>query len=127
MNLFGIISRSPNLKLIDCIESSDCLPDLVSFDYGKIYQKYDNISFPEWAKEKKVVQSFYDIIMQPALSITLNEREVFSAAEMLSFMQIYFLTDSRSDTREVPIVNFYQALLKPWIDHLEKNNAKYDL
>ena len=67
---------------------------------------------------------FYDIIMQPSLSVTLNERTNFSAAEMLSFMQIYFLSTSSSDHREVANVNYHQAVLLPWVEHLESLNVK---
>ena len=119
LNLIGIIERSPNLKLSDAILSSLSLPDMIYFNYNTVYDKYDNISFHQWAVEKKVAQDFYDIIMQPSLSVTLNERTNFSAAEMLSFMQIYFLSTSSSDHREVANVNYHQAVLKPWTDHLE--------
>jgi isorenieratene synthase len=124
LNLLGIIERSPNLKLTDALLSTLSLPDLIFFDYDHMFEKYDNITFHQWAQEKKVSKPFYDIIMQPALSVTLNERDIFSAAEMLTFMQIYFLTNSESDNREVPTVNYYQAVLKPWTDYLEKHNVK---
>ncbi|CAF0759935.1 unnamed protein product [Brachionus calyciflorus] len=124
LNLLGIISRSPNLKLTDAIKSVLSLPDLIFYDFDSINEKYDNLTFHEWAIQKKVVQDFYDIIMKPALSVTLNEQEIFSAAEMLSFVQIYFLTNSKADTREVTNVNYYQAILKPWTDYLLKLNVK---
>ena len=120
----GIISRSPNLKLTDTILSSLSLPDMIFYDFDKINEKYDNITFTEWAKHKKVAQDFYDIILKPALSVTLNEPETFSAAEMLAFIQIYFLTNSKADTREVTNVNYYQAILGPWTDYLKKLNVK---
>ncbi len=89
------------------------------YDFDKVYDKYDNISFKQWAIDKKVQQDFYDIIMQPALSVTLNERDIFSAAEMLTFMQIYFLSNSESDNREVTTINYDEAILKPWRSYLE--------
>ena len=94
------------------------------FNYDTVYQTYDNITFDQWALDKNVDEKFYKIMLKPTLSITLNEREVFSAAEMLSYMQIYFLTDPRSDFREITKINYYEAILKPWVDHLQKNNAK---
>lgn len=100
------------------------LPDMIFYDFNTVYNKYDNMSFRHWATEKHVAQDFYDIIMQPALSVTLNEKEIFSAAEMLTFMQIYFLSTSDSDNREITTVNYYQAILKPWIDYLTKLNVK---
>jgi hypothetical protein len=115
----GIIRRSPNLKLTDALLSTLSLPDMIFYDFNKVYEKYDNISFRQWATEKKVQQDFYDIIMQPSLSVTLNEREIFSAAEMLTFMQIYFLTSSDADNREVTTINYNDAILKPWRNYLE--------
>lgn len=124
LNLFGIIMRSPNLKWSDMFSSSLCLPDLLYFDYDKVFEKYDNLTFAEWAKEKKVAESFYKIIMQPSLSVTLNEQEIFSAAEMLSFMQIYFLTNAKADGREVLTTNFHDGIIQPWLDHLSARNVQ---
>ena len=123
LNLIGIWQRSPNLKLPDMLRSVQGLLDLIFYDFNTAYEQYDNITFAQWVKEKKVAQTLYDIIMQPALSVTLNEQESFSAAEMLTFMQIYFLSDSESDEREVTNVNFYDAVLKPWITHLINKNV----
>jgi isorenieratene synthase len=124
LNLLGIINRSPNLKYSDIFKSFESLHDLMYFDFDKVFEKYDNISFAQWAQEKKVTKSFYDIIMQPALSVTLNEQGIFSAAEMLTFMQIYFLSNAQSDQREVTTKNFFDAILNPWEFYLLKNNAR---
>lgn len=116
--------RSPNIKLTDAVASTLALPDMMFYDFDHIWEKYDNITFHEWAIEKHVAKDFYDIIMAPALSITLNDRETFSAAEMLTLMQIYFLTNSKADYREVVSSNFYDGILKPWVNHLLKSNVK---
>lgn len=125
LNLIGIIMRSPNLHITDTVKSVLMMPDLIFYDFNRINNEYDNITFHEWAIEKKIAQDFYDIIMQPALSVTLNEREVFSAAEMLAFLQIYFLSQSDSDEREVAKFNYYQSILQPWQERLEKNGATF--
>jgi hypothetical protein len=91
---------------------------MIFFDYNTIYERLDNITFHEWAVEKKVAQDFYDIILDPALSVTLNDRDTFSAAEMLTFVQMYFLSSSDSDHRETCTTNFYDAVIKPWTDRL---------
>ena len=119
----GVIARSPNLKFRDVINFAS-LEDMMFYDFNTVYEKYDNITFGEWAKEKKLSQAFYDIFLQPALSVTLNERDIFSAAEMLTFMQIYFLTDSEADHREVAKINYYEAVLKPWVNRLRLFNTK---
>ena len=124
LNLMGIIERSPNLKFTDAIKSFLALPELVFFDYNTIYERLDNITFQDWAHEKKVPQDFYDIIMDPALSVTLNNRDTFSAAEMLVFIHMYFLSSSDSDNRETCVNNFFDSILKPWIDYLTNLKVK---
>ncbi len=124
LNLLGIVMRSPNLSLGSMIESTLSLPDLMFYNFDTVYDQYDNITFAEWAHAKHVTKAFYDIIMQPALSVTLNEQGIFSAAEMLTFMQIYFLTNSESDNREVATTNYYDAIFHPWAQHLQKNGVK---
>lgn len=124
LNLLGVVERSPNLSFMDAISSSLSLQDLLFFDFDTVNAKYDNISFKEWGQLKHVAAPFYDIVLQPALSVTLNERDIFSAAEMLSFQQIYFLTNSDADHRQVAKKNYYHAVLKPWIDYLESKNVK---
>lgn len=124
LNLIGIIERSPNLHLTDAILSTLSLPDMIFYDYDKIFDKYDNITFQQWAHQTKVAKDFYDIIMAPALSITLNDRDIYSAAEMLTLMQIYFLTNAQADEREVVTGNFYQSVVKPWTDYLSKFDVR---
>lgn len=124
-NLIGLIERSPNLKLTDAILYSLDLPDLMFYEFDKIFEKYDNITFAEWAEEKKVAQDILDIIMKPGLAVTLNDRDIFSAAEMLMFMQLYFLSNSESDHREMAITDHYNAVLKPWSEYLQKKGVKY--
>ncbi len=108
-NLFGIVLRSPNLNLIDALLCSLSMKDLFFYDFDEIYEKYDNYTFDEWAKMKYVNEKFYKIVLQPALSITLNERESFSAAEMLMMNQVYFLSNADSDKRIVTNKNYYHG------------------
>lgn len=124
-NLLGVVFRSPNLNLLDSMLCSLSMPDLFFYDFDTVYEKYDNITFDEWAKLKYVNKKFYEIVLQPALSITLNEREQFSAAEMLMMQQVYFLSTPESDKREVTTINYYDAVLKPWSDYLKSKGAKY--
>ena len=122
--MIGLFERSPNLKLIDALKSIEGLKDLVYYDYDEMFAKYDNLSFQAWAKEKGVAQEIYDIIMQPPLSVTLNERDIFSAGEMLMYQQVYFLSNSESDHREVTLIDHYNAILKPWVAYLENKGVR---
>ena len=122
--MIEIISRSPNIKWDDVIESALCLKDMMFYDFNEVNKKYDNITFEDWAKEMRVKQNVYDILFYPPLSVTLNERKVFSAAEMLAYVQIFFLTTATSDNKDVATLNYYDAVLKPWKDYLEKRNVR---
>ena len=59
----------------------------------------------EWASLRRIPKDFYDIIIAPAASVTLNDRKVISAAEMLMFMQLYFLSDAKVRPQNVFIVS----------------------
>ena len=100
------------------------MPDLFFYDFETAYEKYDNLTFDEWAEMKYVNKKFYEIVLQPALSITLNEREIFSAAEMLMMQQVYFLASAEADKREVTKTNYYDAVLRPWQEYLTNKGAK---
>ena len=54
--------------------------DLMFYDYDKTFAKYDNLTFQEWADSKYVNKKFYEIMLKPALSVSLNEGEVFRHA-----------------------------------------------
>lgn len=47
------------------------------YDYEHFFAKYDNITFQEWADQKYVNKKFYDVMLKPTLSVTLNEGEIF--------------------------------------------------
>ena len=145
-NLIGVVLRSNNLNMLDAIKSSignlyffmlkiqmqtklkilfkKGSFDLMFYEYDTAFAKYDNISFNEWARIKNIDKKFYEIMLKPALSVTVNEGETFSAAEMLMIQQIYFLSSAESDQREVTNINYYHGILKPWVDYLERKEVK---
>ena len=49
----------------------------------------------EWAKLTNLDTTFYNVMLRPALSVTLNEENTLSAAEMLMYSHYYFLSDSQ--------------------------------
>lgn len=120
LNLLGVVMRSPNVEFLDVIKSTKTIKDLLYYDFDLINEKYDNMTFREWATEMGCTDSFYETILLPSF----NERTDFSAAEMLALQQIYFLTNAEADKREVCNVNHFEAFLKPWVDYLESKNTK---
>ncbi|KAM3570082.1 hypothetical protein VYU27_007844 [Nannochloropsis oceanica] len=113
-NLVSIVLRSPNLRMIDAILSTRHVFDLLWFDHTSVWAKYDEESFPEWAAAKGVAKVFYDVLYAPSLSVTVNERQNISAAEMLTMNHIYFLSHPKADHREVTNEDYETAVLGPW-------------
>ena len=56
--------------------------------------------------------------------VTVNDPQVISAATMLTFMHLYFLSDARADKREIVTAPFNLAIINPWIEHLQSHGAK---
>jgi hypothetical protein len=108
-NLMRIVLKSENLRLLDAMTSSLALPDMLWYDHARVWSLHDENAFRDWATEKvcrhhnaafsarrkcltgspwvgvvqHIADRFYDIILAPSLSVTLNERGNISAAEML--------------------------------------------
>ena len=123
-NLLGIIERSSNLKITDTFKVTKSLFEMVFFDYDKVYDRFDNMTFYEWSKKFNIHQKFFDVMYKPALSVVFNEPEKISAAEVLVFIHMYFLSDAKADNRMITKINSYDAVLKPWVEYLEKLNVK---
>jgi uncharacterized protein with NAD-binding domain and iron-sulfur cluster len=124
LNLLGIIQRSKNLKFSDAFSSTPSFLEMIFFDFDKVYDRFDNMTFTEWSDEYQVNKKLFDLMYMPALSVTLNEPEKISAAEVLIFIHMYFLSDAQADNRIMTKLNSYDAVLKPWVEYLEKRNTK---
>ncbi|KAL0491180.1 carotenoid phi-ring synthase [Acrasis kona] len=124
LNLLGIIWRSKNIKWSDAFSVRNCRDDMQYFNYTNIYDRYDHMTFDEWIEFRKVSVAFADIILKPSVSVTLNERKVFSAAEMLLYVYYYFLESEKADKREILTTSFKNAIISPWEQKLKKSNVK---
>lgn len=125
-NLISIVLRSPNLRFIDAILSTRHVVDLLWFDHKTVWGKYDEQSFSEWARAMGIARVFYDVLYAPTLSVTVNERQNISAAEMLSMNHIYFLSHPRADRREVTRVDYETAIIQPWEMRLQALGVKIE-
>ncbi len=127
LNLLRIVLRSPNLRLIDAILSLLHVPDLMWFNHADVYKLYDDVSFSEYALAKYIAPRFYDILYAPSLSVTVNERQNLSAAEMLTYNHLYFLSHPGADRREVTMTDHHTAVIGPWQQRLEELGAVVEL
>lgn len=127
LNLLNIIKNSPNMNLLDAAGTLNTIRDVLFFNYKKNYQRLDNVTFKDFAKSRGVNKKFYDIVMEPAASVTLNDPNTVSAAEMALYMHLYFLSQPKAFNREVTTQDHYNALLKPWADRLKQLGARIHL
>ncbi len=58
------------------------------------------------------------------MSVTLNEPKVISAATMLTFMHLYFLSDPDADKREIVTSPFNVAIIEPWADYITSKGGQ---
>jgi len=119
-NLLGIVLGSQNLNILSAAGSALALPDLIGYDHSTVNEKYDNITFADYARKKLVNKDFYNIILEPAASVTLNDPNKVSAAEMLTFTNIFFLGHPKAFWRRIPNTDHGTAVIDPMAAHIEK-------
>lgn len=119
LNMLGIVARSPNLDLMDAFKALPGLLPAFFYDHEANYEKYDGISFLDWAEEKKIPKPFLDVFLEPALGVTLNRPEEISAAQAFELMWNYFMHRPDANAREVTKQDHYTSFLEPWQRYLE--------
>ncbi len=119
LNMVALLQRSPNLAIFDALEQFRGLLEVMNYDHEKMQKKYDGVTFADWAKSKGISKKFYELILEPAASVTLNDPDKISAAEMLQMMHTYFISHPRAMNREVTTTDHATAVLDPWRQRLE--------
>ncbi|MEE2756157.1 MAG: FAD-dependent oxidoreductase [Myxococcota bacterium] len=125
LNLIQLLRRSPNLSLFSAFRQLGMLKDVVGYNHDDIFERLDGETFESWAKTR-VSKAFYELIMEPAASVTLNKPELVSAAEMLQMMHLYFMSDPRAMNREVTTVDHGTAVIDPWVRYLREMGASIE-
>lgn len=128
INLLAIVLRSPNLrtKIFSLLKDTPAFLDIMFFDTEKARKKWDSKTFRQWADERHVSKEFWDVIMEPAASVTLNDVEKISAAQMLELMHLYFISQPQAMNRMVATSDHETALIKPWRQYLEDNGVQFE-
>jgi len=119
LNLINLLQRSPNMNLFSAFRQLGMLRDVVWYDHTTIYDRLDHVTYQDWATNK-VSKTFYDVIMEPAASVTLNRVDEVSAAEMIQMMHLYFMSDPRAMRREVTTTDHGTAVIDPWVQYLKR-------
>ena len=122
MNLIKLLERSPNFNLFSAFNQLGLLGDVLYYDHWSVYERFDDVTFANWAKGR-VSKSFYEILLQPAASVTLNDPEKISAAEMIMFMHFFMMSDPKAMWREVTTVDHGTAVIDPWANYLRSQGV----
>lgn len=115
LNLLKIVSDSPNLNLLNAAATWRALPDIMFYNHFSTPQKLDEKTFPEWAKETGISKAFYDVILNPAASVSLNDPAKISAAEMALMTHFYFISHPKAFHRQITTKDHASALVDPWV------------
>jgi isorenieratene synthase len=123
INLLNILKQSPNLNLLNAIQTIGAVKDIVFYNHAQNWQRFDQETFTDWGKRTRVNKGFWDIIMEPASSVTLNDPGRISAAEMLLYMHYYFIGNPKAFLRKVTKVDHGTAVIDPWVSALKANQV----
>lgn len=126
-NLVGILLRSPNLNLLNAMREIRVASDMVFYNHHNNNSRFDGMTFRQWAESRNVNKAFFDVLLYPAATVTLNDPERISAAEMLLYMHYYFTSQPRAIEREVTTVDHGTAVIDPWANHLRNLGVNISL
>ena len=119
-NLLAILLRSPNLSLFDVRYLLKVIPDLMYFQYESVYDRLDDISYHEWAHRRGVSEKLFAVLFEPAASVTINDPETISAAELVMWTHLFFIGHPKAMWREIASDYHAKSLLDPWHQRLNE-------
>ena len=120
LNMINLLIRSPNFNPLEAAGVLGMIGDVLGYRHEGIYDRLDHLTFEEWAKQKRISKKFFDIFMEPAASVTLNDPSKVGAAEMVHFMHYFFTGQPKAMNREVTITDHGSAVIDPWVERLKE-------
>ncbi|NRA64160.1 MAG: FAD-dependent oxidoreductase [Pseudobacteriovorax sp.] len=127
LNLARIVLESPNLNLLDAAQTFGGIVDAVFYNHDTVYKRFDKESFADFAKRTNINRDFYNVVMEPAASVTLNDIEKISAAEMLMYMHLFFIGDPDAFNRKVATVDHGTAVINPMANAIRMEGGEISL
>lgn len=127
INLLNIVKDSPNLSMLNALQTFRALPDIIFYNHKNHFAKFDNLNFFDWAKDTGVNKKFFDVIMEPAASVTLNDPEKISASEMILNMHFYFIGHPKAFQRKISKIDHGSAVIVPWAERLKELGTNIQL
>jgi carotenoid phi-ring synthase / carotenoid chi-ring synthase len=124
LNLIGILIRSPNVNLLDAIQSLWSMIPVFFYNHQRVIEKYDHLTMNEYAAKTGISKTFYDTFIKTILTVSINRMSSISAAQVLQLMWVFFLCRPDAMQRVVPTDNHYLSIFVPFVNHLEKLGVK---
>lgn len=123
LNLVRLVDESPNLDWDDVLNSAGMLPDLMAFEMTGLYDRLDELTFVDWLADRRIDPRFRDVFLLPAAHVTLNRVSTLSAAEMLLYQHLYFISQPYAFDREITTEDFGTVVIDPWVASLRSRGA----
>lgn len=127
LNLIKLLADSPNLNLLTAAGVLGAIGDVVFYNHFLNNKRLDNLTFEEWMDRGFVNKTFRNVVLRPAASVTLNDPQKVSAAEMVMFQHLYFLGHPRAFHRKVTTTDHESAVIRPWAERIKALGGKIEL
>ncbi|XP_022085794.1 uncharacterized protein LOC110976645 isoform X1 [Acanthaster planci] len=127
LNLAGMIFRSPNLNLLEILLWLRCAWDFINYNHDTNFKRWDSISFDEYMDMFDIHRGFYDIVLEPGMKASYQDKSTFSAAEMFLFSHMFYVSNPQADYRDIAKMNQATAIINPWADKLRSLGVKIEM
>lgn len=127
LNLVNMLKSSPNLSLFDGLANFRLVTDVMHYNHDWNFRTRDDQTFVDWASQVGISRSFYDLFLQPAASVTLNDPNQVSAAEMIMYTHLFMVSNPRAFDREITTVDHATAVIDPWAAYLSSRGVRFEL
>ena len=118
LNMLGILRDSENLNILNAAGTLGAMKDVIFYDHSTVYERFDHLTFEQWLNQTRVDKRFREVILEPAASVTLNDPQKISAAEMIMYQHLYFLGHPRAFHRKITTSDHGTAVIEPWAQRL---------
>jgi isorenieratene synthase len=90
-NMLSVVAQSRSLRLGDFRHDGSGLYDLMRFDGERTFERFDNIDFARFCRERGINRPMVETVLEPFGKTTLNRLDRLSAAEAIRFFHFYFM------------------------------------
>ncbi|XP_033628254.1 15-cis-phytoene desaturase, chloroplastic/chromoplastic-like [Asterias rubens] len=127
LNLAGMIYRSPNLNILEILFWLRCAWDFINYNHDTNFKRWDAITFDEYMDMFDIHRGFYDIVLEPGMKASYQDKAMLSAAEMFQFSHMFYVSNPKADYRDLAKMNQATAIMTPWADRLKSLGVRIEL